>query len=160
MSRDDHAHLYRAVPVLVWPWLWWQLFRLRLWVAATGRDVLCGVDRWGNLHVHLVGDDPARWAPSAHPHLHQYYLTEDLPDETRPQWRVRIAAVFCAGFGVQDWVIFPRRSGEACGAEGDDVRAKIRDPVVLCDALTPCGRRITKQVPRQRYALRMNQAQG
>ena len=83
MSRDDHAHLYQVVPVLFWPWLWWQLFRLRLWVAATGRDVLCGVDRWGNLHVHLVGDDPARWTPSRHPHLHQYYLTEDLPDETR-----------------------------------------------------------------------------
>ena len=159
MSRDDHAHLYQAVPVLVWPWLWWQLFRLRLWVAATGRDVLCGVDRWGNLRVHLVGDDPGCWVPSRHPHLHQYYLTEELANETRPQWRARLAAVFCEGIGVPDWVIFPRRSGEACGAEGEEVQAKIRDPVVLCDALTPCGRRITEQVPRQRYALRMNQAQ-
>ena len=136
MSRDDHAHLYQAVPVLVWPWLWWQLFRLRLWVAATGRDVLCGVDCWGNLRVHLVGDDPGRWVPSRHPHLHQYYLTDELANETRPQWRARLAAVFCAGRGVQDWVIFLRRVGETCGAETYETPARIRDPVERKTALS------------------------
>ncbi len=64
------------VPVYYWPWVWWQLFWLRGWAEAVGREVLYEVLANGRVELVLVSDDKAdlrswmyRQAQSARPHL-------------------------------------------------------------------------------------------
>ncbi len=104
-------HLYRNVPVIYWPWLFWQLWRIALWGELTGRDVMVAVDRYGRVYVRHIGDDPGVWTPSAAPHRHEHYLTPRLRGENRDQWRLRIEAAYAPGFGVQAWIISPRVLG-------------------------------------------------
>ena len=69
LLRMDYAlqpHLYKNVPVYLWPWVWWQLFQIERWIKATGRMVLGGVARDGKVYVLHVADDPndrKPWSP-------------------------------------------------------------------------------------------------
>ena len=71
LLRMDYAlqpHLYKNVPVYLWPWVWWQLFQIERWIKETGRMVLGGVARDGKVYVLHVADDPNErkpWSPSA-----------------------------------------------------------------------------------------------
>ncbi len=131
-------HLYRHVPVLYWPWVFWQLWRIALWGELTGRDVLVTVDETGRVHIRHVSDDPSLWTPSLYPHLHEYYLSTRLPGERRDLWRWRIEAAYAPGFGVQAWIISPRVLGAVAFrfftptqlVIPDCVQTHIRDPVV------------------------------
>jgi len=123
-------HLYRAVPVLLWPCLFWRLWRIALWSRATGRDVMIGVDCYGRVHITHLGDDPARWAPRRQPHLHDYYLSAPLNGESRDEQRRRIAATYAPGFGVQTWLISPCALGVEIEEFGLAERPTIRDPVL------------------------------
>ena len=49
----------RRVPVIYWPWVWWQLFWLRSWCEATGRDVLWDIEESGKVWVTFISDDKA-----------------------------------------------------------------------------------------------------
>jgi len=70
LLRMDYAlqpHLYKNVPVYLWPWVWWQLFQIERWIKETGRMVLGGVARDGKVYVLHVADDPNEikpWSPS------------------------------------------------------------------------------------------------
>ena len=66
MDYALQPHLYRNVPVYLWPWVWWQLFQIERWIKATGRMVLGGVARDGKVYVLHVADDPndpKPWSP-------------------------------------------------------------------------------------------------
>ncbi len=68
MDYALQPHLYKNVPVYLWPWVWWQLFQIERWIKATGRMVLGGVARDGKVYVLHVADDPDApkpWSPSA-----------------------------------------------------------------------------------------------
>ena len=68
MDYALQPHLYKNVPVYLWPWVWWQLFQIERWIKATGRMVLGGVARDGKVYVLHVADDPnvpKPWSPSA-----------------------------------------------------------------------------------------------
>ncbi|KJS35562.1 MAG: hypothetical protein VR74_15465, partial [Hyphomonas sp. BRH_c22] len=56
--HSRHARLYAHVMVLFWPWLWWQLRVIGRWQRETGRDLMLGVDTFGNVRVRWVGDEP------------------------------------------------------------------------------------------------------
>ena len=56
--EPEYLSLYRHVMVLYWPWLWWQLRIITRWRIETGRALLIGTDRRGNIHIRAVGDDP------------------------------------------------------------------------------------------------------
>ena len=67
MDYALQPHLYKNVPVYLWPWVWWQLFQIERWIKATGRMVLGGVARDGKVYVLHVADDPNApnsWSPS------------------------------------------------------------------------------------------------
>ena len=67
MDYALQPHLYKNVPVYLWPWVWWQLFQIERWIKATGRMVLGGVARNGKVYVLHVADDPNEakpWSPS------------------------------------------------------------------------------------------------
>ncbi|MFN7054327.1 hypothetical protein [Hyphomonas sp.] len=56
LSHPDIARLFRAVHVLCWPWLFWQLRQLIRWGLETGNTtVLISVSRWGRLQVRYAG---------------------------------------------------------------------------------------------------------
>ncbi len=69
LAHMDYAlqpHLYKNVPVYLWPWVWWQLFQIERWIKLTGRMVLGGVARDGKVYVLHVADDPNEikpWSP-------------------------------------------------------------------------------------------------
>jgi len=66
MDYALQLHLYRNVPVYLWPWVWWQLFQIERWIKETGRMVLGGVARDGKVYVLHVADDPNApnsWSP-------------------------------------------------------------------------------------------------
>ena len=66
MDYALQPHLYKNVPVYLWPWVWWQLFQIERWIKATGRMVLGGVARDGKVYVLHVADDPSErkpWSP-------------------------------------------------------------------------------------------------
>ena len=66
MDYALQPHLYKNVPVYLWPWVWWQLFQIERWIKATGRMVLGGVARDGKVYVLHVADDPNEikpWSP-------------------------------------------------------------------------------------------------
>ncbi len=71
LAHMDYAlqpHLYKNVPVYLWPWVWWQLFQIERWIKETGRMVLGGVARDGKVYVLHVADDPNApkpWSPRA-----------------------------------------------------------------------------------------------
>jgi len=58
MDYALQPHLYKNVPVYLWPWVWWQLFQIERWIKATGRMVLGGVARDSKVYVLHVADDP------------------------------------------------------------------------------------------------------
>ena len=58
MDYALQPHLYKNVPVYLWPWVWWQLFQIERWIKETGRMVLGGVARDGKVYVLHVADDP------------------------------------------------------------------------------------------------------
>ena len=67
MDYALQPHLYKNVPVYLWPWVWWQLFQIERWIKETGRMVLGGVARDGKVYVLHVADDPNEpkpWSPS------------------------------------------------------------------------------------------------
>ncbi len=66
MEYALQPHLYRNVPVYLWPWLFWQLFAIALWVEQTGRDVMLAVDKNGRVHIRHIAEDPNEphaWSP-------------------------------------------------------------------------------------------------
>ncbi len=63
MEYALQPHLYRNVPVYLWPWLFWQLFAIALWVEQTGRDVMLAVAKNGRVHIRHIGEDPDTWSP-------------------------------------------------------------------------------------------------
>ena len=66
MDYALQPHLYRNVPVYLWPRVWWQLFQIERWIKETGRMVLGGVARDGKVYVLHVADDPNEakpWSP-------------------------------------------------------------------------------------------------
>ena len=66
MDYALQPHLYKNVPVYLWPWVWWQLFQIERWIKETGRMVLGGVARDGKVYVLHVADDPNEpnsWSP-------------------------------------------------------------------------------------------------
>ena len=66
MDYALQPHLYKNVPVYLWPWVWWQLFQIERWIKETGRMVLGGVARDGKVYVLHVADDPSDpkpWSP-------------------------------------------------------------------------------------------------
>ncbi len=66
MEYALQPHLYRNVPVYLWPWLFWQLFAIALWVEQTGRDVMLAVARNGRVHIRHISQDPdapSAWSP-------------------------------------------------------------------------------------------------
>ncbi len=66
MDYALQPHLYKNVPVYLWPWVWWQLFQIECWIKQTGRMVLGGVARDGKVYVLHVADDPNErkpWSP-------------------------------------------------------------------------------------------------
>ena len=51
--------LYVGCPVYLWPWVFWQLLQLDLWVEQTGRSVLGAVcKRTGEVFITFAADDP------------------------------------------------------------------------------------------------------
>ncbi|MEO0550236.1 MAG: hypothetical protein AAFZ91_09960, partial [Pseudomonadota bacterium] len=48
----------RHVPVIYWPWVWWQLLGIRNWCGLQQREVLWEVDPDGKVWVTYVSDDP------------------------------------------------------------------------------------------------------
>ena len=66
MDYALQPHLYKNVPVYLWPWVWWQLFQIERWIKATGRMVLGGVARDGKVYVLQVADDPNEIKPWSH----------------------------------------------------------------------------------------------
>ncbi len=162
-------HLYKTVPVICWPWLFWQLWRIALWGKLTGRDVMVAVDKTGQVCVTQIGGDPTRWTPSANPHAHQRNLTIRLAGESRAQWRSRIEAVYAPGQTIQHWIISPRALGETVSQfvipdlTLPPVGPGLRDPVWFwlwfCEALSPAGT-LREAGSGQRCALPVNQAQG
>lgn len=70
MDLPSRPHLYAFVHPLCWPWLWFQLWRLQLWIQSSKRDVLFRVDRFGNVYVDFISDaprDPSRYTYEAPP---------------------------------------------------------------------------------------------
>ena len=56
--------LYVGVPVYFWPWVFWQLLQLDLWVEQTGRSVLGAVcKRTGEVFISFTGDNPEEARP-------------------------------------------------------------------------------------------------
>ncbi len=56
--------LYVGVPVYFWPWVFWQLLQLDLWVEQTGRSVLGAVcKRTGEVFITFAGDEPGEARP-------------------------------------------------------------------------------------------------
>mgnify|MGYP000715318877 CR=1 FL=1 len=56
--------LYVGVPVYFWPWVFWQLLQLDLWVEQTGRSVLGAVcKRTGEVFITFTADDPEEVRP-------------------------------------------------------------------------------------------------
>ena len=50
--------LYVGVPVYFWPWVFWQLLQLDLWVEQTGRSVLGAVcKRTGEVFITFTADE-------------------------------------------------------------------------------------------------------
>jgi len=61
-------HLYRNVPVIFWPWVFWQLLQIMRWAEWFGRDVTVAVAATGHVYVTRMSDDPEApraWAPDA-----------------------------------------------------------------------------------------------
>ncbi len=44
------------VPIYYWPWVWWQLYRLRQQCRVAGCEVLWEVDERGFVYVPFVSD--------------------------------------------------------------------------------------------------------
>ncbi|GAB5459675.1 MAG: hypothetical protein Hens3KO_27050 [Henriciella sp.] len=59
MEISFNSRHYAHVPVLYWPWIWWQLFWLRNWAEAVRRDVLYEIGENGRVYVRLISDDKA-----------------------------------------------------------------------------------------------------
>ena len=56
MDLTFNPRAYAHVPLLYWPWIWWQLFWLRGWSEAARREVLFEIDARGKVHVILISD--------------------------------------------------------------------------------------------------------
>ena len=52
-SFDQVQH----VPVLYWPWVWWQLFWLRAWCDAASSKVLYEIEPDGRVVIAYASDD-------------------------------------------------------------------------------------------------------
>ena len=82
---------YDGVPVLLWPWVFWQLLQIDLWVEDTGRAVYGAVcRRTGRVYVDFWEDDPSEeqsWTPED--------LQALLPNS--PAWRAALSAIHRAG---------------------------------------------------------------
>ena len=86
--------LYVGVPVYFWPWVFWQLLQLDLWVEQTGRSVLGAVcKRTGEVFITFTGDDPEEVRP---------WRAEDmqalLPNS--PLWRAALSEPHYGGPGA------------------------------------------------------------
>ena len=81
MFEPRHARYYAFVHPAFWPWLWLQLWLLTRWQRKTRRVVLIHIDRFGNIHIKAVADDPQSWhpAPPRVPAWTRPELASDLP---------------------------------------------------------------------------------
>ncbi len=96
MDYALQPHLYKNVPVYLWPCVWWQLFQIERWIKETGRMVLVGVARDGKVYVLHVADDPNEIKPWSPKDLkpfkgrHQDWITALSPVHApRHQWEAR-----------------------------------------------------------------------
>ena len=103
MDLPARAQLYAFVHPLCWPWLWFQLWRLQLWIQSSKRDVLFRVDRYGNLYVDFISDaprDPSRYAYEA-PAVPAWAPTSLKLSRLQPGPRVQRRSCLCAN-GIWD----------------------------------------------------------
>ena len=56
MEISFNPKQYAHVNLLLWPWIWWQLFWLRGWSEATERGLIYEIAPNGKVHVLAVGD--------------------------------------------------------------------------------------------------------
>jgi len=87
MDYALQPHLYRNVPVYLWPWVWWQLFQIERWIKETGRMVLGGVTRDGKVYVLHVADDPSEQKPWSPDDL-KPLISSRFPCTNRGPWRL------------------------------------------------------------------------
>ncbi|MEM1088000.1 MAG: hypothetical protein AAGH90_09730, partial [Pseudomonadota bacterium] len=52
INPRDWAH----VPVWLWPFVWWQLIRLRAQVCKTGQDGFYQITSDGHIHIYFAPD--------------------------------------------------------------------------------------------------------
>ena len=111
MDLPARAHLYAFVHPVCWPWLWFQLWRLQLWIQSRKRDVLFRVDRYGNLYVDFISDaprDPSRYTcePPSVPAWAAPGLASDKPETVAAEARpARPAPVL----PLREWHLRPAR---------------------------------------------------
>ncbi|MDJ0920434.1 MAG: hypothetical protein QNI84_04855 [Henriciella sp.] len=110
------------VPIYYWPWVWWQLYRLRQQCRVAGCEVLWEVDERGLVYVPFVSDletdllawfykevkkTRAHWAPmddaSGEMHLSpiHYWMGRIMECGERCVGNVRVEAA-CAAPAIQD----------------------------------------------------------
>ncbi len=88
MDYALQPHLYKNVPVYLWPWVWWQLFQIECWIKETGRMVLGGVARDGKVYVLHVADDPNEAKPWSPRDMHPYRTRHDVWLRGLSPWEV------------------------------------------------------------------------
>ena len=102
MDYALQPHLYKNVPIYLWPWVWWQLFQIERWIKATGRMVLGGVARDGKVYILHVADDPNEIKPWSPKDLkpfkcrHQNWITALSPVHVRAKPDTEPASPRCA----------------------------------------------------------------
>ncbi len=114
MDYALQPHLYKNVPVYLWPWVWWQLFQIERWIKATGRMVLGGVARDGKVYVLHVADDPSETKPWS-------------PDDLRPLKGRH-----------QDWIAALSKLSSRVSPHGERSRT-MHTPRPMVRLRSPCG---------------------
>jgi hypothetical protein len=86
LPRMDPAYrpFFAHVWAFCWPWLWWNLVRLKAWRKRTGRCVFVTVDKYGNVVIRYIGDAPRpdnayTYTPPRVPRWQSPSLASDLP---------------------------------------------------------------------------------
>lgn len=56
MDLTFNPRAYVHVPIIYWPWIWWQLLWLKGWSEAARREVIFEIAFNGKVHVLLLSD--------------------------------------------------------------------------------------------------------
>ena len=93
IHRYLFAH-YRQVAVYFWPILFWNLWRVDLWCAETGRQAFVQVDRYGRAWVPYFEGMSVNYM--THDYNERFYAPSDV-DELCPQTFEHAIAALSAG---------------------------------------------------------------